>query len=123
MGAVNWRIAPEASPFRDDVDFDGPGAWEKTTFRKMLFFENMARKYFPKNIFSGHTFQKKSSDVFFKKMGRGGNFGFGGRAGKNSPLISRLILNTFLVMKIVAVGAIEILLPRKVVNISRGCRF
>ena len=54
MGAVEIRIAPEASPFRGDADFDGPGAWGITTFRK-IWFLIFCRKFFDR---------KKSLEIF-----------------------------------------------------------
>ena len=37
MGDVNFKIVPEASVFRDDAYFDGPGA-QKYHFRRKMFF-------------------------------------------------------------------------------------
>ena len=80
MGAVNWRIAPEASPFRDDADFDGPGAWKKTTFRKRRFLKNIGRKILSEHFFFGTDVSKKKFKIIFQKNGSGVNIGFGGRA-------------------------------------------
>ena len=44
MGAVELRIAPEASPFRDDADFDGPGAWKNHFFGNMVQ-DSICQKY------------------------------------------------------------------------------
>ena len=71
VGAVKFRIAPEASPFRDDVDFDGPGAREKTTFRKIWFLKNIGRKILSEHIFSGTFFPKRKFEIMFRKNGLG----------------------------------------------------
>ena len=52
MGAVEIRIAPEASPFRGDAYFEGLGA-QKIIFVRIGFFEHMLQKYFPGNFVFG----------------------------------------------------------------------
>ena len=47
----------------------------------------------------------------------------GGKAGKLAPRFHPSFLKTFLLTKIVAARAIEILAAANVVKISRGCRF
>ena len=96
MGDVNFKIVPEASVFRGDADFDGPGAqkyhfWRKRRFWKTLFEHIFSKKYF-RDIF----FRTKMSTNIFPENGVGGNFGFGGRARKITPLIYPLIFEHFL---------------------------
>ena len=46
VGAVEFRIAPEASPFRDDADFDGPELG-KTLFEECVFLKIFFERIFP----------------------------------------------------------------------------
>ena len=94
MGDVNFKIVPEASVFRGDAYFDGPGAqkyhfWRKRLFWKIFFKNILWKKYF-QNIF----FKKMSKNIFWKNR-VGGNFGFGGRARKITPVIYPVIFKNF----------------------------
>ena len=91
MGVVNFKIVPEASVFRGDAYYDGPGAqkyhfWRKRPFWK-IFFKNM----FSKNMFRDIFFQKKNETIFFGKIGLGATLVLRGRAWKITPLIYLLI--------------------------------
>ena len=50
MGDVNFKIVPEASVFRDDAYFDGPGA-QKYHFRRKMFFGKIFFKNIVQNMF------------------------------------------------------------------------
>ena len=67
------------------------------------YFSNI---FSEKNHFSGHIFLEKS---FPEKMGSGSPFLAGGQARKITPVIYPLVFKNFLVTKIVAVGATEII--------------
>ena len=95
MGDVIFKIVPEASVFRGDADFDGPGAQKYHFWRKRPFWKRCFKNIFPTNIFSGHVFQTKNVEKDFPENGVGGNFGFGGRARKITPLIYPLIFKNF----------------------------
>ena len=103
--------------------------WWSRSLGKNNFPENKVfEKYWSKNIvrtyFFGTYFSKgKVQNYFFEKMGWGSTLVVGVGPEKIAPWFHPSFWNTFVVMKIVAVGAIEILLPRKVLTISRGCRF
>ena len=60
MGDVNFKIVPEASVFRGDADFDGPGAQKYHFRRKSFFWEIFSKifseKYFSRQDFSGQDF-------------------------------------------------------------------
>ena len=51
MGDVNFKIVPEASVFRGDAYFDGPGAQKYHFWRKRLFWKIFVKNIFSKNIF------------------------------------------------------------------------
>ena len=70
MGDVNFKIDPEASVFRDDAYFDGPGAQKYHFWRKRLFWKIFFKHIFLK-IFSGHFFSKKMSKNIFRENGVG----------------------------------------------------
>ena len=117
MGDVNFKIVPEASVFRGDADFDGPGAqkyhfWIKRPFWK-IFFENMFSKHIFRDIFFKKTCQKN----FFRKMGLGATLVLGVGPGKLLPWLTPWFLKTFLVTKRVAVGAIEAPPVRKIARL------
>ena len=95
MGAVKIRIVPEASVFRGDAYFDGPGAHQYHFWRKRRFLKICFKNIFSKHIFRDIFFQKKSQNKMFPENGVGGNFGFGGRARKITPLIYPLIFKNF----------------------------
>ena len=50
MGDVIFKIVPEASVFRDDAYFDGPGA-QKYHFRRKMFFWKICFKIIFRKIF------------------------------------------------------------------------
>ena len=57
MGDVNFKIVPEASVFRGDADFEGPGAqkyhfWRKRPFWKLFFKLFSKQTFFFKNDIS-----------------------------------------------------------------------
>ena len=124
MGDVNLKIVPEASVFRGDADFDGPGAqkyhfWRKRPFRK-IFFKHISRKIF----FSGHIFStKKLSTHFSRKMGLGATLVLGVGPGKLLPWFTPWFLKTFLVTKIVAVRAFSLFPARIAVIFQAGAEF
>ena len=55
MGDVNLKIVPEASVFRGDADFDGPGAQKYHFLRKKTYWKILFKKYFRKE-FSARCF-------------------------------------------------------------------
>ena len=61
----------------------------------LRFLGNMFRKYVPENLFGDICFSKKMPKNMFPENGVGGNFGFGGRARKITPLIYPLIFKNF----------------------------
>ena len=84
MGAVNFKIVPEASVFRGDAYYDGPGAQKYIFWRKKAFLDNVFQKYFlEENIFRDIFLQTKTQKIFVGKIGLGGNFGFGGSGPEN----------------------------------------
>ena len=95
MGDVNFKIVPEASVFRGDAYFDGPGAQKYHFWRKRPFWKIFFKNIFSKHIFRDIFFQKNASNNLFPENGVGGNFGFGGRARKITPLIYPLIFKNF----------------------------
>ena len=90
MGAVNLKIVPEASVFRGDAYYDGPGAQKYHFWRKRPFWIFFL-KYFLEKYFSGHIFPKKTQKSFFGKIGLVATLVLGGRARKITPLIYPLI--------------------------------
>ena len=59
MGDVNFKIVPEASVFRGDAYFDGPGAQKNHFWRILRFGKIIFKHTFPeKNIFSENMFEK-----------------------------------------------------------------
>ena len=79
MGAVKIRIDPEASPFRGDAYFEGPGAQKNHFLNNRTFLKIMFKHIFRKTSFSGHIFLEKS---FPEKWGYGLPFGWGVRPEK-----------------------------------------
>ena len=55
MGDVNFKIVPEASVFRDDAYFDGPGA-QKYHFRIKMLFGKYVSNIFPETYFFSARF-------------------------------------------------------------------
>ena len=110
MGAVNLKIVPEASVFRGDAYYDGPGAQKYHFWRKRPFWKIFFRKIFSKNSFRDIFFQKKNGKTTFPgKRGWGLPFRQGVRPEKLLPLFTPWFLKTVLVTKRVAVGATEII--------------
>ena len=65
MGAVEIRIAPEASPFRGDAYFEGLGAQKRHFGNNRFFFENVFQTYCPGSFVSGHIlFGKNNYEIF-----------------------------------------------------------
>ena len=94
MGDVNLKIVPEASVFRGDADFEGPGA-QKYHFWRFLRFWNMMFKHMSRFFFSGNVFSKQMSKNDFPENGGWGQLWFWCRARKITPLIYPLILKNF----------------------------
>ena len=113
MGDVNFKIVPEASVFRGDADFDGPGAQKYHFWRKRPFWKIFFKHMFSKNIFRDIFFQKKCQNIFSRKMGLGATLVLGVGPGKLLPWFTPWFLKTFLVTKRVAVGATEII-PKRI---------
>ena len=92
MGAVKIRIDPEASPFRGDAYFEGPGAQTNHFLNNMIFLN-----IFFKNSFRTNRFR----DIFllknrFRKNGVGVSLLGGGQARKMTPVIYPLVFkNSF----------------------------
>ena len=95
MGDVIFKIVPEASVFRGDADFDGPGLRNIMFEEKGLFGKYFSNIFSRKIFFSSHMFSNKMPKKLFPENGVGGNFGFGGRARKITPLIYPLIFENF----------------------------
>ena len=109
MGGVNFKIVPEASVFRGDAYYDGPGAQKYHFWRKRPFWKIFFKNIFSKNIFRDIFFQKKTTKIFSRKMGLGATLVLGVGPGKLLPWFTPWFLKTFLVTKRVAVGATEII--------------
>ena len=71
MGEVKIRIDPEASPFRGDAYFEGPGAQKKHFLNTWTFLNLFFKHIFRNKSFSGHIFLETS---FPEKMGLGSPF-------------------------------------------------
>ena len=63
--------------------------------KKKAVLENIFSNIFSGKYFLGHIFSKKMSKNPFPENGVGGNFGFGGRARKITPLVYPLIFKNF----------------------------
>ena len=106
MGAVKIRIYPEASPFRSDAYFECPGAQKNHFLNTRTFLKICFKNMFRNKFFFGTYDLEKS---FPEKWGLGSPFWVGGQARKMTPVIYPLVFKNFLVTKIVAVGATEII--------------
>ena len=87
MGDVNFKMVPEASVFRDDAYFDGPGA-QKDHFRRKSFFGKYVAKLCSEKYFSGHILFKKTPNIIFGKSGLGATLVLGVGPGKLLPLFT-----------------------------------
>ena len=108
MGDVNFKIVPEASVFRGDADFDGPGAQKYHFWRKRLFWKIFFKNIVSNNIFRDIFFQKKCQNNFPGKWGWGQLWFWGSGPENYSPDLPPDLKKTFLVTKRVAVGAVEL---------------
>ena len=92
MGAVNFKIVPEASVFRGDADFDGPGA-QKYHFRRKNVLENIFKNIF--RFFLGNIFPDEILSCQICSWPGAVSFFLGGRARKITPLVYPLIFKNF----------------------------
>ena len=106
MGDVNFKIVPEASVFRGDAYFDGPGA-QKYHFWRKRFFGKYFSKISSEKYFSWHIFSKICPKIFFGKIGLGATLVLGVGPEKLLQWFTPWFLKTFLVTKRVAVRAFE----------------
>ena len=77
MGAVKIRIDPEASPFRGDAYFEGPGAQKNRFLNTRTFLNIFFKHIFRKKLFSGYIVLEK---IVSGKMGLVSPFWVGGQA-------------------------------------------
>ena len=123
MGDVNFKIVPEASVFRGDAYFDGPGAQKYHFWRKRPFWKIIFKNIFSKNIFRDIFFSKKKTrNIFFGKIGLGATLVLGGRARKITPLIYPLIFKNFFGHETGRRGSYGNNSEWFLGRISRGCR-
>ena len=92
MGAIKIRIDPEASPFRGDAYFEGPGAQKNHFLNNKTFLKIFFKHIFRKKSFSGHIFLEKS---FPEKMGLGSPLWVGGQGREITPVIYPLVFKNF----------------------------
>ena len=79
MGAVEFRIAPEASPFRGDAYFEGLGAQKNHVWKSRLFLKRVFKHIVWFFCFWGHIFHEK---YCLKKTGLGATLVLGVGPGK-----------------------------------------
>ena len=80
MGAVKIRIDPEASPFRGDAYFEGPGAQKNLFLNNRTFLKVFFKNMFRKNVFGTYIFFLNKS---FPENGVGVSLLGGGSGPKN----------------------------------------
>ena len=108
MGDVNFKIVPEASVFRGDADFEGPGAQKYHFWRILRFWKIIFNNIFRKRFFSARIFPTRFFLARFVPGRVRWAFFWGVGPEKLLQWFTPWFSKTFLVTKRVAVGAVEL---------------